>query len=769
MLDVKILNFFDVQNYNNKFELSKFFFISIKFVTFADLTKIYIDMKRVLTVFICLSLTVFVGFSQNVDRPNKGAIKGNGVNTFLSHQKTTNPTLKDAFSDRFCLYNINGKEYISLLVRVDRENDLSFLKNYDVILGSRQGRVVTLKLNTEQLERFCEESSIIEIETARKATQPMLKKSRTVMQVEEVWNGNDLLQGYTGRDVIIGVADWGIDYTHPNFYDTLQQEYRILAAWDQFRQQGPAPEGFTYGTLIEGQENLLTAQCDTSNTYKYGYHATHVAGITGGSGVGTDYRGIAPEAKWLFCTWIPDETSVLDGYVWMKNYAKSLGKRLVINNSWGLYLYGYMDGSSMLDEFINDMSDNDSVVFTTSAGNNGTEKFHIKADFSDVENPVDTVKTEVGFGAEGTNNYWGETITLQGEGNTNFTSKIEVYDRHWIKVHESEVLICNGDVIADTMFVVQDGDTIIYRASTRYPSDGRYLVDWEVRKTKLTNSFTHVVLVVSADQGVVHAWNVACLTTGVGNWGYDFMDSQEGYLLGNDEYGISEPAVAEKVITVGASKIRRANVPSTIALFSSRGPTMCPYLKPEIVAPGQDIMSSISSFTTENVNITATVPFNDKDYPFAALSGTSMSCPMVTGSVALMLEANPLLTPDEIKEIITQTADTNVNTGVCPNDIWGYGNINTYKAVKMAEVVLGLNDTKLLNTLRVYPNPAQDVLYLTKEIFNGEVIIFDMMGRKLMSSSLNSKTIDISALEKGVYMLYIKDDGLCYQTKFVKK
>ena len=134
-----------------------------------------------------------------------------------------------------------------------------------------------------------------------------------------------------------------------------------------------------------------------------------------------------------------------------------------------------------------------------------------------------------------------------------------------------------------------------------------------------------------------------------------------------------------------------------------------------------------------------------------------------------MLEANPLLTPDEIKEIITQTADTNVNTGVCPNDIWGYGNINTYKAVKMAEAVLGLNDTKSLNTLRVYPNPAQDVLYLTKEIFNGEVLIFDMMGRKLMSSSLNSKTIDISALEKGVYMLYIKDDGLCYQTKFVKK
>lgn len=725
-------------------------------------------MKRFLIFFVCLSVTVFVGFSQKNDRQDKVAIRGNGVNTFLSHQKTTNTLLKDAFSDRFCLYNINGKEYISLLLRVDRDNDLSFLKNYDYIFGSRQGRVITLKLNTEQLERFCEESSIIEIETARKAGIPLLNKSRTVMHVEDVWNGIDLLQGYTGKDVIIGVADWGIDYSHPNFYDTLLEDYRILAAWDQFRTQGPAPEGFSYGTLLEGRDNLLAAGSDTSNTYKYGYHSTHVAGITGGSGAGTDYRGVAPEANWIFCTWIPDETSVLDAYAWMRNYAKSKGKRLVINNSWGLFNFGTMDGTSMLDEFINDMSDNDSVVFTVSAGNNGTELFHIKADFSDEENPADTLRSEIGFGSESVNNYWGETITLQSENNANFTTKIEVYDRHWNKVHESDVLVCNGNVIADTMFVVQDGDTIIYRASSRFSTDDIHLVDWEVRKTKLTNSFTHVVLVISAEQGVVHAWNVACLTSAVGNWGYDFMDSQEGYLAGNDEYGIDEPSLAEKVITVGASKIRRTNVPSTIALFSSRGPTMCPYVKPEMVAPGQDIMSSISSFTTESVNVYTTVPFNERDYPFAALSGTSMSCPMVTGSVALMLEANPLLTPDEIKEIIIQTADTNVNTGTCPNDIWGYGNINTYRAVKMAETVMGLNGVESATTLRVYPNPAQDVLYLVGNNIKGEVLVFDMMGRKLLSSTLNGKTVDISSLYSGVYMLCVKDKATVYQTKFIK-
>lgn len=726
-------------------------------------------MKKIFIGFICLFVAVSMIAAQNIHKPANSVIRGNGINTFLSHRKSINPALKDAFSERFCLYSINGKEYISLLLRVSEDNDLAFLKNYDIIFGSRQGRVVTLKINTEQLERFCEEGSIIEIETARKSIQPMLNRARQIMHVEEVWNGFELLEGYTGKDVIIGVADWGIDYTHPNFYDSLMQDYRILAAWDQFRQQGPAPGGFSYGTLIEGETNLLAAQSDTSNTYKYGYHSTHVAGITGGGGAGTLYKGMAPEAKWLFCTWIPDETSVLDAYVWMKNYAKSVGKRLVINNSWGLYNYGTMDGSSMLDEFINNMSDNDSVVFIVSSGNNGNEKFHLRADFADEENPVDTIRTEVGFGTESVKNYWGEAVTLQGEDNTNFTSRIEIYDRHWIKLHESDVLECNGNVISDTMFVVEEGDTIIYRASSRYPTDNIHLVDWEIRKTKLSNSFTHVVLVVSAEEGAVHAWNVACLSTAVGNWGYDFMSSQEGYLLGNDEYGISEPALAEKVITVGASRIRRVNIPPLLALFSSKGPTLCPYLKPEIVAPGQDIMSSISSFTTESVNITATAPFNDKDYPFAAISGTSMSCPMVTGSVALILEANPTLSPDEIKQIIIQTADTNVNTGTCPNDTWGYGHLNVYNAVKMAENNVGLNNVNVANTIKVYPNPAEDFLYFGNDDFKGEAYVFDMMGRKLLSSALHDKSIDISSLNSGIYMLYVKDNGVVYQTKFVKK
>ena len=84
-------------------------------------------------------------------------------------------------------------------------------------------------------------------------------------RVDSVRAGINLPQEFTGQGVIIGVTDWGFDYTHPVFYDTNMQNYRVLRAWDQFKTSGPAPEGYNYGTEYVGREALLAAQCDTSN------------------------------------------------------------------------------------------------------------------------------------------------------------------------------------------------------------------------------------------------------------------------------------------------------------------------------------------------------------------------------------------------------------------------------------------------------------------------------------------------------------------------
>ncbi|MBO4403081.1 MAG: S8 family serine peptidase, partial [Bacteroidales bacterium] len=117
--------------------------------------------------------------------------------------------------------------------------------------------------------------------------QQLLHRAVPDGRVDSVWNGTNLPHGFTGEGVIIGVTDWGFDYTHPVFYDSSMTRYRVLGAWDQFRTAGPAPEGFSYGTEIMGKEALLAAKCDTSNVYQYNYHGNHVASIAGGAGAGT--------------------------------------------------------------------------------------------------------------------------------------------------------------------------------------------------------------------------------------------------------------------------------------------------------------------------------------------------------------------------------------------------------------------------------------------------------------------------------------------------
>jgi len=132
---------------------------------------------------------------------------------------------------------------------------------------------------------------------------------------------------------------------------------------------------------------------------------------------------------------------------------------------------------------------------------------------------------------------------------------------------------------------------------------------------------------------------------------------------GSTRYGgTTAPGNAPWVLTVGASShmgtIDRAD--DTIAAFSSRGPGAIDYgAKPDVVAPGVGIesLSDLSSafYVSKGAYLlNGTVPTSY--LPYLSLSGTSMSAPVVTGTVALMLQANPQLTPNEVKAILEYTA-----------------------------------------------------------------------------------------------------------------
>jgi serine protease AprX len=156
---------------------------------------------------------------------------------------------------------------------------------------------------------------------------------------------------------------------------------------------------------------------------------------------------------------------------------------------------------------------------------------------------------------------------------------------------------------------------------------------------------------------------------------------------GTTQYGgITAPGNAPWVLTVGASSTAGTPVrwDDTIAGYSSRGPSAVDYeAKPDVVAPGTGIVSlsdPSSAFYTEKAGYLLPGSRWSSYKPYLSLSGTSMAAPVVAGTVALMIQANPKLTPNLVKAILQYTAQRYNYDALTQ----GAGFLNSYGAVELA-------------------------------------------------------------------------------------
>lgn len=664
---------------------------------------------------------------------------------------------------------IKGAEYLPLLALVNDQYSEATLPE-GVLEGSRSGNVISLYVRRDKIKQGFSVTGISYMEWA-KPVQPLLDEVLPDVRVDSVHMGYNLPQPFTGKDVLIGITDWGFDYTHPMFYDTLLTHTRIVKAWDQFRNGGPTPTNYLYGAEFSGETELLTAQCDTFNIYEYHTHGSHVAGIAGGSGAGTIYRGVAFEAGYLFTTFQVDAAAVLDAYNWMKESADDEAKRLVINQSWGLYYFGNMDGTSLLSQAIDALSAQ-GVVFVSSAGNNGDADFHIQYDAGN----NDTLKTEVAI-----DNYgyyptmWGQCLTMWGEPGNPFQARFKVVDGTGAVLGMSDFIDTDtlSYYLQDSLFI--GSDTILYNIMTDSANSMNQRPFMQLRVAR-RNTAQKIVLEIFADTGTVHAWNVIELTNGVGNWGSDFKATFSGYSAGDPYYGIGEPACAHSAIAVAsyrASFFHPTNgteYGGTMSYYSSYGPLIDGTMKPDIAAPGQAVVSSISSFTNASISPTSietTVSFGGRTYPFVAFSGTSMSSPVVTGIVALMLDADSSLSVNEIDSILKVTSREDSNTGDLPetgDTHWGWGKANALHAIYAVLGVTGVREAAIDMPLRLYPNPATDYVFIMNPtgIELEKCLLLTSDGRLINEINPDAAgRINISELSPGMYYLQVfSKDGV---------
>lgn len=663
------------------------------------------------------------------------------------------------------LVEINGELYLNLLGKKNADFSKMALTNEGILITSSVADVVNMKvpLSVVYKLRGIKGLSYLEIPVQ---IYPEIDGLIGDVRADSVHQGIGLDLPFSGKDVIVGVIDWGFDFTHPMFYDTSLNKNRIIACWDHWKKSGPGPEKYGYGTVYYGTDELMQAQSDTANNRGFDTHGSHVAGIAGGGGAGVGLKGVAYDCEFLFIQVDWQAGTFMDGVDWMKSIADDLGKRLVINMSFGSYHRATLDTVSFFHTVIKEYSKM-GVVMVTSAGNNGNNKMHISKAFN-----KDTIRSQISMLPNNTSfpRYNGHAVIMWGEKEQSFKAGFDIYNASNNLIHAGELFNTKEWNRNLDSFISIDEDTLFYEVEVEslHPLNQKPNMVFKLSKTQ--NNWK-IALRSTAEKGVVHYWNLIRTTTGISNTGQPFISTHSGWFAGNDSFTVSDPGVVPDVITVAAhnTQITAPNgmvFPGAIANFSSKGPTLDGLIKPDVSAPGVQILSSVSSFTSESYTTDMSVEFNEKKYDFSRFSGTSMSGPAVAGVAALLLEANPYLSPAQVKEILRKTARKDIRTGDLPegsDNTWGTGKVDAYAAIKLALDTEG--EMKPVEVVLkkgvIYPNPSPGKVFYNSPsgLEINKIKVFDMNGKQVLESTIGTASpLDLSYLRAGMYVVKIMEE-----------
>lgn len=449
----------------------------------------------------------------------------------------------------------------------------------------------------------------------------------------------------TGKGVIIGIVDSGINSTHPDFGSRVQR------IWDQTLTGTGVPEG-KYGVECTGAD--LTKSQDTNG------HGTHTAGIA--AGAGTQYRGVAPEADLVIVKTDWNTSHAIDALHYLARVAKDANKPLVVNLSLG-YQQQPHDGTDELSVAVDETAAS-GVIVCCSAGNEGSSPIRAAAEVGLTEV---TIPCNYGFDEK-----YGAFAVFG-----------------WYPSKDEIEIAFEGPSGARTPF-----QEVIPQPPPPYKLD-----NWDIKLVNMVDPrnkdhYLGVEAVPPTDAKKERSfWKLVLRGKTPTPSHVDVWCAGDVYLAGpgaNTAMTIASPGCAQNAITVGAYITRKKwtdinkldwqslnYTENGMAPFSSQGPLRNGMAKPNVVAPGAVIVSCLSS-TTDPTPSSENTP----DKLHTIMEGTSLSSAFITGVVALLLQKEPTL---DWKAILSKFAYNPKSDTKHDKYVWGAGLVDLDQMGKVPE------------------------------------------------------------------------------------
>lgn len=508
-------------------------------------------------------------------------------------------------------------------VRRISESATELLNNYAVI-----------RIKEDRIEEL---AALPEVEFIEKPKSMYFQTDtgRRVSCIDEV---QETPYSLSGKGVLVGIADSGIDLANPDFRNE-DGTTRVAALWDQTAGEYSSEE-INEVLNASAAPGLPVLSADSSG------HGTAVAGIAAGNGrgsAGRRFRGAAPEAELVIVKMkspqpggFPRTTELMTGVDYLIRKAMEMRRPIAVNISFG-NTYGPHDGTSLLERYLNDVSDVWKNVICIGSGNEGTAAGHAAGIVNDEEETVQELavqKREQPFGLQIWKSYTDKIdISLVSPAGEKIGPFREKTGAQRYLTGSTELLVYYGE---PKPYSVRQEIFIAFVPVRDYVDSGV----WQIVLTprRIVN-------------GAYQMWLPAQAALNVGT----------AFLTPDSMSTLTVPSTAAQAVTVAAYDGRTFSY----ADFSGRGPSAvyesAGVPKPDIAAPG--------------VEINAPVPGGG----YRAFTGTSFAAPFAAGAAALLMEwgivrgNDPYLYGEKVKAYLRRGARQLPGYRIWPNAQLGYG------------------------------------------------------------------------------------------------